>query len=200
MKKLTVILMLMGVVAFFGTTASAGFLNPDENPGAASFTCEFPGTQNQHGWEFDYNPSAPILTMDEIIGSVGLDNVLMSGETDEDPIFTVVKTIQNTSGITWTSYFLSLSGGTGATFVDGSASAGGNKLQTVNYLHPAAIEFSGSNPVANGELLTLSFDINVPTEGLFNFTLTQEPVPEPATMALLSLGGLALFRRHRIIV
>jgi len=200
MKKLTVILMLMGVVAFFGTTAHAGFLNPDENPGAEPFTCEFPDTQNQHGWEFDYNPSAPILTMDEIIGSLGQDNVMMSGETDEDPIFTVVKTIQNTSGITWTGYILSLSGGAGATFVDGSASAGGNKLQTVDYIHPAAIKFCGPNPVANGELLTLSFDINVPTEGLFNFTLTQEPVPEPATMALLSLGGLALFRRHRIIV
>jgi hypothetical protein len=195
MKKLAVVAMLTVAVTFFSTVAQAGFVNPEDNPGAAPFSCDFPGTQNAHEWDFDY--SVPVLSMEEIIYSAGPDEVLMSGETDEDPIFTVVKTIQNTSGITWTSYILSLSGGAGATFVDGSASAGGNKLQTVNYLHAAAIEFTGLNPVANGELLTLSFDINVPSTGLFNFSLTQEPVPEPATMGLLGLGGLGLFGRRR---
>ncbi len=195
MKKFTVVLMLIGVVTLFGTAAQAGFVNPADSPGAAPFTCEFPSPVNQHNWTFDY--SGPSLTMNEAIHSASKDLVLMSGETDSDPIFTVVKTIQNTSGIAWTSYILSLSGGTGATFVAGSASAGGKKLQTVDYIHPAAIKFSGANPVKNGELLTLSFDINVPTSGLFNFSLTQEPVPEPATMALLGLGSLGLFCRRR---
>jgi len=197
MRKITVVLTLGVVMTLLSTVAQAGFVNPGENPGAMPFTCEFPDNQNQHDWEFDYDISVPTLIMDEIISFVDTDYVLISGETDEDPIFTVVKTIQNTSGINWTSYILSLAGGTGATFVNGSASAGGNKLQTVNYLHDAAIEFSGANPVADGEFLTLSFNINVPTEGLFNFTLTQEPVPEPATIGLLSLGSLVLFRRRQ---
>jgi hypothetical protein len=195
MRKLAIVVMLMGVMTFFSAVAQAGFVNPEDSPGAAPFTCDFPGTENEHEWAFDY--SVPVLSMEEIIYSANPDEVLLSGETDEDPTFTVVKTIQNTSGITWTSYILSLSGGGGATFVEGSASAGGNKLQTANYLHAAAIEFTGANPVANGELLTLSFDINVPTTGLFNFSLTQEPVPEPATMGLLGLGGLGLFGRRR---
>ena len=194
MKKLVVVAMLTVVVTFFSTVAQAGFVNPEDNPGAAPFSCEFPAAGNEHEWDFDY--SVPTLTMEEVIYSASPDEVLLSGETDEDPPFTVVKTIQNTSGVTWTSYILSLSGGGGATFVEGSASAGGNKLQTVNYLHAAAIEFTGGNPVADGELLTLSFDINVPTTGLFNFNLTQEPVPEPATMGLLGLGGLGLFGRR----
>jgi hypothetical protein len=195
MKKFAVVLMLIGVVTLFGTAAQAGFVNPADSPGAAPFTCEFPSPVNQHDWAFDY--SGPTLTMNETIRSTASDPVLMSGQTDSDPTFTVVKTIQNTSGINWTSYILSLSGGGGATFVSGSASAGGNKLQTVNYIHPAAIKFSGPNAVKNGDLLTLSFDINVPTSGLFNFSLTQEPVPEPATMALLGLGSLGLFCRRR---
>ncbi|MCJ7674165.1 MAG: hypothetical protein MUO33_03320 [Sedimentisphaerales bacterium] len=171
MKKLAVVLMLVGVVTLLGTAAQAGFVNPTDSPGAAPFTCEFPSPVNQHNWTFDY--SGPSLTMNEAIHSASKDLVLMSGQTDSDPTFTVVKTIQNTSGIDWTSYIVSLSGGAGATFVGGSASAGGNKLQTVDYIHPAAIKFTGLKPVKNGELLTLSFDINVPTSGLFNFTLTQ---------------------------
>jgi hypothetical protein len=198
MKKTIVALMTVGVIFFLTAAVQAGFVNPAENPGAAPFVCEFPGSQNIHEWEFDYDTEAPTLTMDEIISSTSLDNVIMSGQTDVDPDFTVVKTIQNNSCYTWTSYILSLSGGAGATFVEGSASAGGNKLQTVNYLHAAAIEFTGANPVAPGQLLTLSFDINVPTCGLFNFTLTQEPIPEPATLGLLSLGSLMLFRKRRI--
>ena len=195
MKKFAVVLMLIGVVTLFSTTAEAGFVNPVENPSAAPFTCEFPSPVNQHDWAFDY--SGPTLTLNESIRAASSDLVLMSGETDSDPIFTVYKTIENTSGIAWTSYILTLSGGGGATFVQGSASAKNGKLQTVNYIHPAAIKFSGPNPVNNGELLTLWFDINVPTSGLFNFTLSQEPVPEPATLALLGLGSLGLFSRRR---
>ncbi len=197
MKKLAFILMLVVRVALFTSVAQAGFVNPDENPGAAPFSLEFTDTQNQYEWDFDYDPSAPTLSMEELIYDVSPDPIIISGETDEDPTFTIVKTITNTSCIEWTSYILTLTGDGGATFVEGSAGAGGGKLQTVEHVDSQTIVFSGLDTVSIGQLLSLQFDINVPTCGPFDFTLTQSAVPEPATIALLSLGSLAMFRRRQ---
>jgi len=193
MRRFSVLSMIIALA--IAGAAQAGFVNPDDVPSAAPFTCEFTNPANSHEWDFDY--AMPTLTMNEIIGAVAADNVMISGETDSDPVFTVIKTITNTSGVTWTGYNLTLAGSGIPTFVAGSAGAGGGKLQNVAYPHPAAIVFSGNNPVHNGELLTLQFDINVPTTGLFDFSLTQHPVPEPTTIGLLGLGSLTLLRKRR---
>lgn len=191
MKKSILTIMLVVSAFFMGNVAQAGFVNPDDVPGAAPFTVN----SNSSDWNFDY--SGPTLTLNQVISSVIPENTMMGGETDSDPIFTVITTIENDSGVAWTGYILTLSGTGLPTFVEGSAGAGGGKFQTVEYPHAAAIVFSGDNPVLNGEMLTLQFDICVPTTGLFDFTLTQHPVPEPTTMGLLSLGSLVLYRRRK---
>ncbi len=196
MKRLIIIPLLVGVVTLFSGNAQAGFINPADDPSAAPFTCDFTNSQNQHQWQFDYD--MPQLVLSETIHSTSQDPVLMSGETDSDPIFTVIKTITNTSGVDWTGYILTLSGGAMPTFVLGSAGSGGGKLKNVAYIDPETIVFYGPNPVKHGEVLTLQFDINIPTAGLFDFTLTQNPVPEPVSIVLFGIGGLGLLCRRRV--
>ena len=57
---------------------------------------------------------------------------------------------------------------------------------------------NGSNPIVNGEVLTLQFDIDIPTTGLFDFTLTQSPVREPVSIFPFDIDGLGLLCRRRV--
>ena len=57
---------------------------------------------------------------------------------------------------------------------------------------------NGSNPIVNGEVLTLQFDINISNTGLFDFTLTQSPVREPVSIFPFDIDGLGLLCRRRV--
>jgi hypothetical protein len=56
------------------------------------------------------------------------------------------------------------------------------------------ITYSGGvvNP---GDEVALNFKVQVFTIGGFTTCLTQNPIPEPATMTLLCIGALALLRK-----
>jgi hypothetical protein len=57
-------------------------------------------------------------------------------------------------------------------------------------LYPDAwtIEFWAPEIVLPGEAVTLEFGISIPDDGPYSFTLTQTPIPEPATAILLTFG------------
>jgi hypothetical protein len=97
--------------------------------------------------------------------------------------------VTNLNGHVWTGYSLTIAGG--GTFV----SASSVKLPDVT-VSPTEIIFDGGT-VGVGEVLDMAFVVNVPSTGPFSFCLTQLPIPEPATLAMLGLGALGLFRRKK---
>lgn len=183
MKKFSILLVLL----VFCSILKAGFV---------TFDCNFPDDPQElyHEWAFDFTEKE--LTLGENISQLGDDDVIMSGETTVDPIFHVVKTVINSSDYAWDSYELTLAisennGGAGG-FVNSPQSS----VFTSASLTSTSIVYSGSS-VGIGDSVVLEFDVEVSSTGLFSFCLTQNPIPEPMTVAILGLGGIFLIRRKR---
>ncbi len=124
------------------------------------------------------------------IGSVGFT---VSGDLELDPIFYITKAVENTTGIEWIGYELTLDLLGDATFTGIAAS----DVFTLGSQSSYEIVFEGPDSLPNGGTVTFDLDILVPDSGPFSFTLTQTPIliPEPTTIALLSAGMLFLKRR-----
>ena len=109
--------------------------------------------------------------------------------------FTITSTTTNETNFTWTRYILTLDPQGDATFVQ--AGAGSTKFKTVDYVSPYRLEFVAPDEVPPMQVVTLQFDIEIPDGTPSTITLTQNPIPEPATAALLGLGALTLLVRRR---
>jgi hypothetical protein len=147
-------------------------------------------------WSFDYDLQE--LTVVETIYDISHQvSAYLDGSADSKSTFTIVRTITNETGITWTGYVLEHMPGIvmGGVFVEGSASS--TKLLTITEPVPWQIEFSGSPPVLDGESFTIQFDFAVLRGGGFLNDIGGRPVPEPATIVLLGLGAAAFLRLRR---
>jgi hypothetical protein len=185
------------------TSASAGFV-----PGSIDlgFTPPGPppwaGTGGPPPFVFEIVPENPAFaTMDISEDFGGLDplSLRISGVTTGDPTIEITKDVTNNSGLTWVGYEIGVNGGSN-TFIAGTASSDTMTLlsETANLL-----SFGLPSPVPNGQTVSFTFQINIPTTGPFQFDLSQEAiaVPEPASALMLTLGvGLLCGRRRRVVV
>ena len=148
----------------------------------------------EHEWLFDYDSS--VLSLTEVYKLDAKDRVIFTGTTDSDPMIHISKEITNDNAVAWTSYELSLDESGDAVF-DYTVTPTSNWYTVVDTSDTMNLTFSAPVAVPVGETVTLDFDINIPTTGGFGFTMTQMAIPEPTTICLLGLGGLALLRKRR---
>lgn len=140
-------------------------------------------------WSFDWNTDTWDVWELYSAGGMYSSTTGCSGTADAVSIIHIVKTITNDSLFEWTDYHLEVSG-TGVSYVAGSATSDTFGTITEN---GNIVDFFQPNSVPIGNDVTIAFDISVPA--VFEFTLTQMPTPEPASLLLLGLAAACLRRR-----
>ena len=200
---------LLAAIVVMGTVSGSarggfitGTINVDLPDKPGRHHCGPPDwAQGPPPWVFEnLLPTRAQLRMTEVFGGEGPFPVMVSGETDEDPIMAISKSVENGTNFDWFGYRIAIEG-TGAAFVVGTATSDRFSVLSESPLEIAYYAQDPSEIVAAGETVSLGFDLNIASIGVFSFTLTQEsvPVPEPATLAFFGLGslGLVAMRRRR---
>ncbi len=173
MSKQALVFIVVGAVAFFSGAAQAGLI---------SFHSDAVST---------WSPSGAVVSHG--FSSLAVADVSITAEAQST--FTITTTATNESGFTWTGYTLSLDPQGDATFIEGTA--GSTKFETVEYPDPWTIEFWAPKAVLPGQVVTLQFEISIPDSVPYTFTLAQQPIPEPTTIAILGLGFLFLLLKRK---
>ncbi|MBN2138035.1 MAG: PEP-CTERM sorting domain-containing protein [Sedimentisphaerales bacterium] len=172
MSKCKVLLVSMVVLPLFSGMAH-GML--------VSFVADTPAT---------WTPSGAVIQQE--LTSPAPATVTITAESHS--IFSISSTTTNNTAFTWTACLLTLDPAEAATFVSGSGQS--TDFHTVTDIDAWTIRFDAPFEVPPLEVVTFEVQIDIPDSGPYTFTLTQTPIPEPATIALLGLGTLALFIRR----
>jgi len=208
MRKCVIIIILLGITGILVGPARADIVNID---------CGLWPEGHTFSWSFDYDLQK--LTISQTLyyleydldpdpwWSYGTSSLGVGGLADSDSTFSVELTITNETGIEWIGYELSQGPPPmipAAYIIPGSIET--TKLQTITQPYgPYSATWILSEPPAvfDGESFTISFDMLAEgvsySHGSFVGGVRQAPVyvPEPATIMLFGIGGLALLKKHK---
>ena len=189
------LLPVLGVVTCLAAQVHAGFVTLEYDVSEATAT--------HTGWGTNLTPNSSTYdakAWENVNFSQDLpDTQVISGTiANSDPTLFVTESITNTTTNPWYGNTLDCSGTGGVSFV----------LPLLTSASPfTEASFSGSHidfeapggPILPTQVFTVNFFVDVASTTDFSLTLVQTPVlaPEPASLGLLAIGGLALLRRRR---
>ena len=186
-------------LAFNALPAGAGILSLD-----CTVDCPTHSGALNWQWGLQENGSDAWVNVAEQFGDEFGDEykLMLSGETDTDPMVSFVKTVTNTSSSSWIGYSIALDPGGVATFAGTPTS----DAMTLASQTSTMLTFGLPAAITPGQTVNFYFDVNIPSTGPFNVSISQAPaidehvIPEPATISLVALAAVALAFGRRTLV
>lgn len=160
------------------------------------------------------SPNGIFITQKDYVAIGPVDLTFRTTDTGGVTEYTFAEGVYNNTGLSWSSYHLELGFGHGVLFTP-SPSGDGLDFDAPDYnsilsfnpspgFFPSAAATEDDIYATGGVMPNLSFaayfrfTVDVP-DGITEFTIRQSPVavPEPATLSLLVVGGLAALLKRR---